>query len=287
MKGGPGDMPTRLLQYTLDLFQQAPAADAVAPKPSSAEAMVYQHPQADRQVRLGAAVVGYQFRRGKRRTIGFTVRPEGLAVRAPRAASLAAVEVALHEKADWILKKLAEAQTRQAAAQMVWRDGAEWPYLGNTLRLCLLPEPARSKIEVRLHEALDLIGTRQLQMRLPTAATEEQMRAAARAWLLRQARAHFTQRLDFFAPQLQVQWRSVALSNARTRWGSARVDGSIRLNWRLLHCAPAVIDYVVVHELSHLRFMDHSPSFWDTVRSVVPDYPSLRKQLKDSTVPVW
>jgi len=65
------------------------------------------------------------------------------------------------------------------------------------------------------------------------------------------------------------------------------VDGSIRLNWRLIHFAQDVIDYVVVHELSHLRVMNHSPQFWETVRSVVPDYAHQRKQLKDDAIPKW
>jgi predicted metal-dependent hydrolase len=104
---------------------------------------------------------------------------------------------------------------------------------------------------------------------------------------MRQAQATFKQRLDHFAPLLQVQWRKLSLSNAGTRWGSARIDGSIRLNWRLIHFRPPVIDYVVAHELSHLRVMDHSAQFWDTVRTVVPDYASLRGQLKDDAIPKW
>ena len=82
-------------------------------------------------------------------------------------------------------------------------------------------------------------------------------------------------------------WRKLALSNANTRWGSARIDGLIRLNWRLIHMRPDIIDYVVAHELSHLRAMDHSPRFWDAVRSVVPDYVDLRGQLKEAAVPLW
>jgi len=107
---------------------------------------------------------------------------------------------------------------------------------------------------------------------LPTASAT-QIRDAVQAWLMRQA-------LDLFAQRL-------ALSSAGTRWGSARSDGSIRLNWRLLHFALPVIDYVVAHELSHLRVMNHSPQFWDTVRSVVPDYPVQRTRLKDDSVPRW
>jgi hypothetical protein len=84
-----------------------------------------------------------------------------------------------------------------------------------------------------------------------------------------------------------VQHKRLALSSAGTRWGSARSDGSIRLNWRLMHFGLPVIDYVVAHELSHLRVMNHSPLFWDTVRSVVPDYPVQRGALKTERAPVW
>jgi predicted metal-dependent hydrolase len=102
-----------------------------------------------------------------------------------------------------------------------------------------------------------------------------------------QARDNFRQRLEHFAPQVGVQWKKLSLSNAGTRWGSARADGAIRLNWRLIHFRQEVIDYVVVHELSHLRVMDHSPRFWDAVRAVVPDYATLRVQLKDDAIPKW
>ena len=84
-----------------------------------------------------------------------------------------------------------------------------------------------------------------------------------------------------------MRWTRLRLSSAQTRWGSARADGSICLNWRLLHYPQAVIDYVVVHELAHLRVMDHSPRFWDTVRSVVPDYADMRRALREDSGPRW
>ena len=104
---------------------------------------------------------------------------------------------------------------------------------------------------------------------------------------MRQAKRVFTERLEHFAPQVGVQWRRMSLSSAGTRWGSASADGSIRLNWRLIHFRLAIIDYVVVHELSHLRVMDHSPRFWDTVATIVPDYALLRGQLKEEMIPQW
>jgi len=102
-----------------------------------------------------------------------------------------------------------------------------------------------------------------------------------------QARALFEARLQHFAPQLGVQWQRLSLSSASTRWGSASADGRIRLNWRLIHHRLPVIDYVVAHELSHLRVMDHSPRFWDTVEQVVPDYAVLRQTLRDHPLPPW
>ena len=102
-----------------------------------------------------------------------------------------------------------------------------------------------------------------------------------------QAKENFTQRLNQFAPSLGVSWKKLSLSNANTRWGTASADGSIRLNWRLIHFKQDIIDYVVVHELSHLRVMNHSPLFWDTVRTIVPDYAKRRAQLKDELLPRW
>jgi predicted metal-dependent hydrolase len=104
---------------------------------------------------------------------------------------------------------------------------------------------------------------------------------------MRQARENFEQRLNQFAPALRVRWKRLILSNATTRWGSAHADGSIRLNWRLIHFRQQIVDYVVAHELSHLRVMDHSPRFWDTVREVVPDFAVLRGQLRDDAIPRW
>ena len=130
-------------------------------------------------------------------------------------------------------------------------------------------------------------ATSSLHLALSQHAAPEQIRDATQAWLMRQARRIFTERLDHFAPRLQVQWRRLALSNAGTRWGSARSDGSIRLHWRLVHFRVEVIDYVVAHELSHLRVMNHSPRFWETVASVVPNYAELRGHLKDDAIARW
>jgi predicted metal-dependent hydrolase len=250
----------------------------------------FAHPRANREVRLANAVVSYAFERAKRRTIGFVVGPDGLVVRAPKWTPIFEVEAALQAKAGWIIRKLGETQERQSRreeARVVWCDGTTLPYLGGSITVLLDPSHTFSGAGAQLDADTPDTAPRLLRVGLSKTASADQIRDAVQAWLMRQAQANFKQRLDHFAPLLQVQWRRLSLSNAGTRWGSARIDGSIRLNWRLIHFRQSVIDYVVAHELSHLRVMDHSPRFWDTVRTVVPDYATLRGQLKDDAMPRW
>ncbi|MCB1980122.1 MAG: M48 family metallopeptidase [Burkholderiaceae bacterium] len=247
--------------------------------------LVFRHPQARRELRLGDAVVGYALVRARRRSIGFTVGAEGLCVRAPQAVTLAAIDAALQTKAGWIVRKLGETRARERRlqeARIVWGDGAQLPYLGRPLVVRLDPAaPVVGRLEGLPHAPATL------RMGLPAGATPQQVRDAVQAWLGRSARAHFTQRLEHFAPQMGVRWQRLALTNARTRWGSARSDGSIRLNWRLMHFAPELLDYVVVHELAHLRVMDHSPRFWAEVAAVLPHHAQLRQRLREATAPHW
>lgn len=238
---------------------------------------------------LGDAVVAYALQRARRRTIGFTVGADGLSVRAPSWVTLSGVDSALREKSDWILRKLSEARERHQrmeGGRIVWADGAVLPYLGEPLTVVLDPSHGFAGKGGALVAGADAAPP-SLHIGLPHSASPAQIRDAVQAWLMRDARRHFTARLDHFAPLLGVRWASLRLSSANTRWGSAKADGSIRLNWRLLHYRPAIIDYVVAHELAHLRVMDHSPRFWDTVATVVPDYAQLRSRLRDEPAPLW
>ena len=101
-----------------------------------------------------------------------------------------------------------------------------------------------------------------------------------RIWFCEQASEVFAARLDLYAERLGVRYASMALSSAGTRWGSCTVEGNIRLNWRLIHFALPLIDYVVAHELAHLLEMNHSARFWARVESVYPDYDGAKMALR-------
>ena len=245
------------------------------------------HPKAQRETVLQGHRVAYEFSRARRRSIGFVVGLEGLTVSAPRWVPLSEVETALQEKAGWILRKLQEQQDRArrlAQARVEWKDGTTLPFLGESIILVLDPR----QTGVALHtaaQALPGVPRATLHVGLPHTAAPEQLCEAVQSWMQRQARRIFEERCEWFAQQLGVQVRRVSLSSAQTRWGSASADGVIRLNWRLVHFALPIIDYVVAHELAHLRVMDHSPRFWEVVESLVPDYKERREALNDDVLP--
>jgi len=249
---------------------------------------VFRHPLADREIRLHDHVVAYALKRARRRSIGFIVGTDGLSVNAPKWVGLHDIEAALHEKSRWILKKLQEQRERaqrMQSARVEWRDGTSIPFLGETV-IVVLDARATGAVLNAAADALPGVPRLTLHVGLPHTATPEQIRDTVQSWLQRQARRVFEERCAHFAQQLKVRVTKLSLSSAQTRWGSASADGSIRLNWRLIHFAMPSIDYVVAHELAHLRHMDHSPRFWDVVRSVLPDYEQARGSLKDGLVPL-
>ncbi len=261
-----------LLQLAFDWLDgkasPQPAPQAAPPSPSELPGKT----AGQRHIVLKGQSITYQFERSKRRTIGFMVGKEGLTVRAPRWTPLHEVELAITEKAHWILKQLHaahERHTRAAQHAPQWHDGGTIHYLGETFTLRL----GAMATFIDESEKIIWVGLARL-------ASPDQIQDAVQAAISRSALLLFESRLNHYAPQLGVTWSRLKLSNAGGRWGSAKSDGTIRLNWRLMHYRLPVIDYVVVHELSHLRHMDHSPRFWDTVGSIMPDYAKLKKELR-------
>jgi len=276
---GAGEAPQALASPGLGPTLQPPA--------------IFSHPRGEREIRLGEHRVLYALRRARRRSIGFVVGPEGLGVSAPRWVGVREIEAALREKGPWILRKLAEQDERarrRLAARVDWRDGATVPFLGEPVMVVLDPRAAAAPGGAVLNgegRALPGVARLTLHVGLAEGAAPAQIRDVVQSWLQRQARRIFEERCRLYAERLGVRWTRLGLSSAQTRWGSAHASGAIRLNWRLVHFALPTIDYVVAHELAHLREMNHSPRFWDLVRSVLPDYEAARGALVDDSLPAF
>ena len=271
----------------------APAAPTT-PTPSLDSTVLapaaFRHPQAAREIVLGGHTVGYALKRVRRRSIGFIVGTEGLCVNVPSWVGARDIETALREKANWILGKLHQQQERGRrlqSARVDWRDGVTIPFLGQTVVVVLDARAGITPSGAVLDASAGDGTPCHLHTGLPSNAAPEQIRDAVQSWLQRQAKRVFAERCEHYAAQLGVRYRRLSLSSAQTRWGSASADGSIRLSWRLIHFGLSTIDYVVAHELAHLREMNHSPRFWDVVRSVVPDYQRTREVLKTDVLPIF
>ena len=277
-------------QLALSLFFEE-AAPETAP-PSQSATPDAPGGERSRQVVLAGEPTCYQLRRARRRTIGFQIDDRGLTVSAPRWVSLRDIEAALIEKERWIRRKLSQWQdykARHQLPQIRWACGGSLPYLGSTLTLRLRPEaqatalhrPTEANAAVAADAAThSAIAPVELHVALPAQALEAQIRDSVQAWLQGEARRLLGERLALLAARMDAKPAGLSLSSARTQWGSCTHDGRIRLNWRLIHFALPVIDYVVAHELAHLKEMNHGPRFWNTVAELLPGFEEAREQIR-------
>jgi predicted metal-dependent hydrolase len=177
-----------------------------------------------------------------------------------------------------VAQKLDDWRSRRRPEPLTITDGVTLPMLGETLEIRL----ALGANRIFWNEQATPVVT--LLLRAPADAGRILEKA-----LRERARQLFAERLTYFATQMKLELPPLTLSDARTRWGSCSRKTGIRLNWRLLHFRPQIVDYVVIHELAHLHEMNHSPRFWAVVERFCPDYRQHREDLKSlaAQCPQW
>lgn len=216
-------------------------------------------------IELRGEHVIYRLRRSsRRRSVGLQVDAAGLCVAAPQHLALADIEALLRQHGAWVLEKLARWRAQPSPAPLT--DGAELPWLGAPLRLRVAPELRRSRWQAG-----------ELWLAVPPGG---ELAPVLRRVLQQRVRPVLAARLGIYAARLGVATPPWCLSSARSRWGSCNSRGEVRLSWRLGHFALDLIDYVVAHELAHLREMNHSPRFWSVVEGLYPDWRRARAELK-------
>lgn len=206
--------------------------------------------------------------RAKRRTIALIVERDGsLTVRAPRRATLNDIYGFIQEKTDWILRSREKLKAIKPIPKKAYVDGERFLFLGQEYELRLVP-PQRP--------ALKFDG----RFTLSTSA-QERGELAFTKWYKIQALTLFTERVNHYANLHGLIPKEVKVNSAKTRWGSCTSAGTLNFTWRLVMAPLEVIDYVVLHELAHLKVKNHSPRFWKLVESLCPDFKHHRKWLRD------
>jgi predicted metal-dependent hydrolase len=177
------------------------------------------------------------------------------------------IEALIRQHGSWVVDKLAKWRDKPAPERFQVVDGSSLPLLGKAVQLRV----------VTAGRAQCVVSDQHINLAVPVATDASRILEQA---LRHQARAVFTERLAVHSPRLGVAAPPLRLSSARTRWGSCSARGNISLNWRLIFMPLPVVDYVVCHELAHLREMNHSPRFWSVVEQLCPDWQALRLELR-------
>lgn len=216
-------------------------------------------------IELGGRPVEYRFARRRRRTLGITVDADGLRVAAPLRVPWGDVEAFLREKESWILAKLEEWSRVPRPGVLRGASGESLPYLG-----------VEHTLEVREGgRAVAHAGGR-----ITVSAPPSRALATLLGWLKAKALETLTPRVGHYAAALALPAPRVALSSGRTQWGVCAADGRIRLNWRLVHLAADLADYVAAHEVAHLVEMNHSKRFWSLLAKLYPAWREARERLE-------
>jgi len=208
-------------------------------------------------------IYGYPLLRSNRRSISITVNRNGqVTIHAPLYAPVAAIQRFVEAKQAWI-EQAQRKQQQKKELTPTFAVGGTIPYLGS--------EIAVQTGNVRKTERSGAV--------LIIPQTGDPKRHVLN-WLAQQAKEQLPQRIAHWSKVMGLTPSSLTIANPKTRWGSMKNDGSLRLNVALMHCDPALIDYVIVHELSHMRHMNHSPAFHAHVARYLPDAEARRKALK-------
>ena len=232
-------------------------------------------------VRLGAVEVPYVFKRvPRRRHVHILVNEEGaIEVRAPWRFSVAKARALLREHAEWVVRTLDRVQ-RKLAQRPRLVTGTRLPLLDGSLQLDVRPQAQMDLFTGARRRQEGRVERRGSVLRVSTASLGEgELRGLIERWYRREAAAHLAGRIEHYSPRLGVQPSRLTIRGQRSRWGSCSGKGAVSLNWRLMMAPAALADYVVVHELCHLRHMNHSPRFWAMVGSIIPDYRDRRRRL--------
>ncbi len=201
--------------------------------------------------------------RSNRKTLSICVDARGrLIVRAPRRFATERIFAFLKEKEGWILKKQAERKGAGIDLPPENLQGYSFLLLGKPVRITLVEG--------------NRVGYDGEILSLPSKNARERLVK----WLRENAKRIFTEVTAREAARMGVEYLSVSITGAKTRWGSCSAKNALRYSFRLLYCPKEIIEYVVVHELAHTRQKNHSKAFWQEVERYIPDWKARRKRLK-------
>lgn len=211
--------------------------------------------------------IPYQVVRSNRKSVALVIDNEAnLIVRAPALMSYTVIDEFVHKKRRWINEKQQQvAVFGEKHPPVVVETGESIILLGSNYAI--------------IKDAVDAVEVSGNELLVPENYDIEKLTA----WLKEQALQILSERVVLYANVMGVTPGTIKLSEAKARWGSCSTKNNLNFAWRLIMCPLSVIDYVVVHELSHITYKNHSPAFWARVKTVLPGYKDCQEWLKTNT----
>ena len=233
-------------------------------------------------IKLQGQVIEYTIRESKRaKRINIRVDADkGLELVYPVGVTQPSPKELLDENQAWVLSTIDKVQTR-LETQFIRRyeQGAIFQYLGQDVRLNLIQKTHGKRITVNLRdERLDVSLPPNIDL-----SDIEAIQTAVEAFYRKQAKTYLTMRTQEIAEQLGFEYNRVTIKNQKTRWGSCSTGNNLNFNLRLMMTPPSAIDYIIIHELCHLKHMNHSKQFWNLVGKYCSEYKYWRKWFKQNS----
>jgi predicted metal-dependent hydrolase len=252
-----------------------------------------QNTRQQKQLHVGAQTIPYTLTYTQRKTVGITIHPDlRVEVRAPAAISDQAVEEIIQKRAAWILRHLEELAQRLAKQPpSIKAQGASYQFLGCQLPIILEPTLEAASVGERVileNSALHVYVKNRGVGDKKSAQDKKQVDALLEKWSREQAKSIFTIRTTKLLvkfKELRLQCPELAIRRMKARWGSCSADGTITLNLNLIHLDPALIDYVIMHELCHLIEHNHSKHYYALLTHMMPDWSERRQRLNEIGMP--
>lgn len=229
-------------------------------------------------IKFGNQTIPYTLKNSQRRkTLSISVDQHGVSVISPSEVAQETIESTLHKKAPWIIKQLSDFEEMKTNTQKrAFMSGEKLLYLGRNYRLKVIKTDC-SEPTFRFYQGRFLAE-------LPKSIKEEDHRNLLYPlyieWIKKRANAFAADRVKRFILKLQKEPNKIMIKDQEQRWGSCTPSGNIILNWRIFLASVSIIDYVLAHELVHLKHMNHSKEFWETLRMLLPDYEQRKEWLK-------
>ena len=221
----------------------------------------------------------YELIRTKRKTIAIYIRDGRVIVRAPMRAPVREIDAFVFSKLDWIEKHLeSEARRNELRSAFKLDYGSIVLFLGREYSV----ESTHGENTMYFPPGLSSVESTHGEntMYFPPGLSREQLRRKLIRYYKEQAQTYIADRASHFAKHMNVSPANIRIGSAKRSWGSCTSYGRLTFSWRLIMAPPEAVDYVVVHELAHLRQLNHSPGFWAIVARIMPDWKDRRKILR-------